>query len=452
MAPGDPIGGNPYQQLLKRFFITFLLGVVAYRLGVIIPAPGIDSNALKEAMGQDGAGLAVLRWADMFNGGAISNASIFGLGIMPYISASIIFQLLATTYPTLKQLQKEGEVGRRKINQYTRYATVVICLIQGFVAAFALTRIGDPNLPPIVTADNTLLFAIQSALVVTAGSMILLWIAEQITKFGIGNGVSVVIMISILASMAPAMGDMFSGSSGVDLVKFLGIIALFIAIIAGIVMITLARRHINLEQQRRIQGNKVYGGGQTQLPLMINQANVIPVIFASPVMVVLVFAVTGLLGWIGIETIGGLLDYETPLYRYIFAGMIIFFTYFYIAITFDLNDLANHFKQAGFFVRGVRPGKNTVDYIRWRQQRVTFIGATTLALIAISPGLISLGLGISGNVANAVLGGVGLLIVVGVSLDIIQKTSSFLLANQYQGVMDQQKDGKKPRSGGGKRF
>ena len=197
--------GNPYQQLLKRFFITFLLGVVAYRLGVIIPAPGIDSGALKEYMGQGDAGLAVLRWADMFNGGAISNASIFGLGIMPYISASIIFQLLATTYPALKQLQKEGEVGRRKINQYTRYATVVICLIQGFVAAFALTRI-ETDGAPIVTAENNLVFAIESALVVTTGSMILLWIAEQITKFGIGNGVSVVIMISILASMAPCHG------------------------------------------------------------------------------------------------------------------------------------------------------------------------------------------------------------------------------------------------------
>ncbi|TVR47701.1 MAG: preprotein translocase subunit SecY [Planctomycetota bacterium] len=451
MAPGDPIAGNPYKQLLKRFFITFLLGVVIYRLGVIIPAPGIDVETLRAFMDQDEAGFAILRWADMFNGGAISNASIFGLGIMPYISASIIFQLLTASYPALKALQKEGEVGRRKIQQYTRYATVVICLMQGGLASIALTRITHDG-ANVVMVDNTAFFAIQSALVVTTGSMILLWIAEQITKFGIGNGVSVVIMISILASMAPAMTDMFQGSAGVDLVKFLGIVAMFIAIIAGICMITLARRHIHLEQQRRIQGNKVYGGGQTQLPLMINQANVIPVIFASPVMVALVFLLTMLAGWAGIETLGGLLDYDTPMYRYIFAALIIFFTYFYISITFDLNDLANHFKQAGFFVRGVRPGRNTVDYIRWRQRRVTFVGATTLALIAVSPGLIASGMEIGTNVANAVLGGVGLLIVVGVSLDIIQKTSAFLLANQYQGLMGQQGEPGGPRKGGGKRF
>lgn len=451
MAPGDPIGGNPYGQLLKRFFITFFLGVIIYRFGVMIPTPGVDVLTLREFMGQDAAGFAILRWADMFNGGAISNASIFGLGIMPYISASIIFQLLAASYPALKQLQKEGEAGRRKIQQYTRYATVVICLAQGALASVALTRIEHEGMP-VVPTDSVALFTVQSALMVTTGSMILLWLAEQITRHGIGNGVSVVIMISILASMPAAMSEMFGGGSdSIDLVKFLGIIVMFILIIAAMVMITLARRRINLEQQRRIQGNKVYGGGQTQLPLMINQANVIPVIFASPVMVALVFIMTMAAGWVGIHNLGGILDHDTALYRYIFAALIIFFTYFYISITFDLNDLANHFKQAGFFVRGVRPGRNTVEYIRWRQKRVTFVGATSLALIAISPGLIASGMEISGNIAHMVLGGVGLLIVVGVSLDIIQKTTAFLLANQYQGLMGAGDGGPGPKRGG-KRF
>ncbi|TVR12981.1 MAG: preprotein translocase subunit SecY [Planctomycetota bacterium] len=450
MAPGDPIGGNPYGQLLKRFFITFLFGVVIYRFGVMIPTPGVDVETLRGFMGQEAAGFAILAWADMFNGGAISNASIFGLGIMPYISASIIFQLLAASYPALKQLQKEGEVGRRKIQQYTRYATVVICLAQGALAAVALTRIEHEGLP-VVPTDNVLLFTVQSALMVTTGSMILLWLAEQITRHGIGNGVSVVIMISILASMPAAMGELFR-SDNFDLVRFLGIVALFVLIIAAMVMITLARRRINLEQQRRIQGNKVYGGGQTQLPLMINQANVIPVIFASPVMVALVFILTMAAGWVGIQNLGGILDHDTALYRYIFAALIIFFTYFYISITFDLNDLANHFKQAGFFVRGVRPGRNTVEYIRWRQKRVTFVGATSLALVAVSPGLIASGMEISGNIAHMVLGGVGILIVVGVSLDIIQKTSAFLLANQYQGLMGASDGGPGPKRGGGKRF
>jgi preprotein translocase subunit SecY len=444
----DEAIGNPVKELGKRFFITFLLGVIVYRIGVVVPIPEVDPEALKNFIGQDGTLGSILRLANMFNGGAIAQASIFGLGIMPYISASIIFQLLAASYPSLKQLQKEGESGRRKINQYTRYATVAICLIQSGLAAAALTNITTTGGDPIVIAESKIGFVIQSMLVVTTGSMVLLWLAEQITKFGIGNGVSVIIMIGILSAIPGAMLELFDPTAGVDLPIFLGIIAVFLAIIAAMVLISLARRKINLEQQRRIQGNKVYGGGQTQLPLMLNQANVIPVIFASPVMFVFV-AIVGLLG------LSGLIDQGMPLYRLLFAGLVIFFTYFYISITFDLNDLANHFKQAGFFIRGVRPGKNTVDYIRHRVHRITFVGALSLAFIAISPDFIASGFQISSNIANAVLGGVGLLIVVGVSLDIIQKTSSFLLAHQYQGLMNQTPGAQTPRKGGkggGKRF
>ncbi len=425
MADRD-LAENPVRELVRRFFITFLLGVVVYRLGVYIPIPGVNAKALgdlvKGAGGGDDALGAILRYADMFNGGAIANSSIFGLGITPYISASIIIQLLTFSIPSLKALQKEGESGRRKINQYTRYATLAICIVQSAIAAVALSQFSSGN-TVLVTMEPRWLFVVQSVLVITTGSMLTLWIAEQITKFGIGNGVSLIIMFGILAYLPSA----FTGF-GADLGKYLGVILVALVIIAAIVVVVQAVRRINLEQQRRVQGNKVYGGAQTTLPLKLNQANVIPVIFASPIMVVL-----GILAGkiVGLDQI---FAYGTPGHRYVFAILIIAFTYFYISITFDLNDLSNHFKQAGFFVRGIKPGKNTVDYLSRILTRITFVGAIFLALIAIMPELIGTSIGLSGRGAGVLLGGTGLLIVVGVTLDVMQKVSAFFLANQYQGL------------------
>ena len=428
MADSD-VGGNPYQQLVKRLLITLLLGVVVYRFGVWVPVPGINVDALQERItgsGDGGAVDAVLRWANMFNGGAIAQGSVFGLGIMPYISASIIIQLMAFSFPALKQLQKEGEVGRRKLNQYTRYVTLGICLVQSVLAAGAVAKMqgGYFLLPEF--KDNAAMFVVQAMLVVTCGSMVLLWLAEQITKHGVGNGVSVIIMIGILAAFPPSIYEMVE--SGADLSKFLMLAGVFIAIVAGMVVVTQARRFLHMEQQRRVKGNQVYGGAQTKLPLMLNQAGVIPVIFASPIMVVLVMG----LGTIGLASF---VDQAGPGYRYLFAGMIIFFTYFYISITVDLNDWSNNFKQSGFFIRGVKPGRNTAEHIKRILMRITFIGAISLAVITIMPSALGTALGLSGAVAQMVLGGVGLLIVVGVSLDVIQKVGAFLLAHQYQGMM-----------------
>ncbi len=424
MADRD-LAENPVRELVRRFFITFLLGVVVYRLGVYIPIPGVNAKALgdlvKGAGGGDDPLGAILRYADMFNGGAIANSSIFGLGITPYISASIIIQLLTFSIPTLKALQKEGESGRRKINQYTRYATLVICLVQSAIAAVALSQYTSDAIV-LVTMQPRWLFVVQSVLVITTGSMLTLWIAEQITKFGIGNGVSLIIMFGILAYLPSA----FTGF-GSDLGKYLAVLLVALLIIAAIVVVVQAVRRINLEQQRRVQGNKVYGGAQTTLPLKLNQANVIPVIFASPIMVVLGIVA----GKAGLDQI---FAYGEPGHRYIFAALIIAFTYFYISITFDLNDLSNHFKQAGFFVRGIKPGKNTVDYLSRILVRITFVGAIFLALIAIMPELIGTSIGLSGHGAGVLLGGTGLLIVVGVTLDVMQKVSAFFLANQYQGL------------------
>jgi preprotein translocase subunit SecY len=427
--PDDP-SESPVRELVRRFLITLFLGVVIYRLGVFIPIPGVDASVLKAkvaGVGDSNVLSSIIAFADMFNGGAIMNASIFGLGITPYISASIILQLLTFSMPALKAIQKEGESGRRKINQYTRYATLAICSVQAVLAAIALTNISHEG-RVLVTMENKALFVAQAALVITTGSMVILWIAEQITKFGIGNGVSVVIMVSILASLPAA----FHGGSDAGLPHYLTLICVSLIIIAGIVVVVQAVRRINLEQQRRVQGNKVYGGAQTSLPLKLNQANVIPVIFAQPVMMALgLLAGWALSGW----GLGHLFDWGTPLYRYLFAALIVGFTFFYISITFDLFDLANHFKQAGFFVRGIRPGKNTVDFLAFHLKRITFMGAIFLAVIAIMPEILEgvVGLG-SGKGERMLMGGTGLLIVVGVSLDIMQKVGAFFLAHQYRSL------------------
>jgi len=445
----DDLSGNPSKELLRRFLVTFFLGVVVFRLGSFISIPGVDASVLRHMVsgsGDEGALAQVIRFADMFNGGAIQNASIFGLGITPYISASIILQLLTFSIPSLKALQKEGESGRRKLNQYTRYMTLIICIVQSAVASIALKNLHSDQGNQLVTwQDHPLLFTMQASLVITTGSMLILWIAEQITKFGIGNGVSVIIMIGILASLQAA----FRGEGGADaLPHYLGIACISLAIIAGIVVVVQAVRRIHLEQQRRIQGNKVYGGAQTTLPLKLNQANVIPVIFASPIMAMLGLIAANLGKTSGVE---GLFSYGQPLYRYIFATLIIGFTYFYISITFDLFDLSNHFKQAGFFIKGVKPGKNTVDYLSYHLKRITFIGAIFLAVIAILPELLESSMGLSGRGGRMLMGGTGLLIVVGVSLDIMQKVGAFFLAHQYRGLGGLGDDNTESRKSG-KRF
>ncbi len=420
---------SPVRELVRRFLITILLGVVVYRFGVFVPIPGVDSLELKRIVRGTGTGDPIgdiLRYANMFNGGAIANASVFGLGIMPYISASIIMQLLTFSFPTLKQLQKEGEGGRRKIQQYTRYATLAICLVQATMASIALYNFKDRD-HVLVTGYTLMPFVLQSALVITTGSMVLLWLSEQITKFGIGNGVSLIIMIGIISSIPGS----FHGVEP-DLGTYLGIAGISLAIIAAIVVVVRATRNIQLEQQRRIQGNKVYGGATTVLPLKLNQTNVVPVIFTSPVMVVLGYAAAS--PWLQPIGLDAFFGSGTAGYRYIFAGLIIAFTYFYISITFDLNEMSNHFKTHGFFIRGIKPGRKTVEHLQYHLTRITFVGAIFLAVIAILPQALEGAVGLSGRGGAMLMGGTGLLIVVGVALDIMQKIASFFLAHQYRGL------------------
>jgi len=422
---------SPVKELVRRFLVTFVLGVVVFRLGTFVPIPGVDAQALKAMITGAGSGdalQAMIAYANMFNGGAIQQASIFGLGITPYISASIIMQLMAFSIPALKALQKEGEGGRRKINQYTRYLTLAIAIVQSAIAAVALARYTGSNGAHLLTSEafgHQTLFIAQAVLVITTGSMLILWIADQITRFGIGNGSSIVIMIGIMAYLPGAFAK-----DSTDLGALIGLAAVSLGIIAAIIVVVQAVRRVNLEQQRRVQGNRVYGGAQTTLPLKLNQANVIPVIFASPVIMVITMFASKWLTGIGFDQF---MAYGNPGHRLIFGGLIVAFTFFYISITFDLNDLTNHFKQAGFFVRGIRPGKNTVDYLSGIMLRVTFVGATFLALISILPETLAASFGLSGGKSAVLLGGTGLLIVVGVCLDIMQKVSSFLLAGRYGG-------------------
>lgn len=447
MADSD-LTESPYKELARRFLITFLIGVVVYRAGVYIPIPGIDTEALNNILKSAGGGGigTLMAYANMFNGGAIANASIFGLGITPYISASIIMQLLAFSIPALKQMQKEGESGRRKINQYTRYATLIICIAQSAIAAIAALKYTGGNHQVIVnTSLSPAMFVAQSIIVITTGSMLLLWLAEQITRYGIGNGVSIIITIGILAYLPSAFQEINGG-----LPEFLLVFIIAAVIIAAIVLVVQAVRRIHLEQQRRVQGNKVYGGQSTTLPLKLNQANVIPVIFASPVMMLIALASSHYGRYLGIDQV---FQYGSPGHRYLFAGLIVAFTYFYISVTFDLFDISNHFKQQGFFVKGIRPGKNTVDHLSGILTRITFVGALCLAAIATLPELVGRAtLGLSGRGGNLLLGGTGLMIVVGVSLDVMQKVAAFFLAHQYRGLSAAAGAGGPVRSKSGKRF
>jgi preprotein translocase subunit SecY len=447
---GSDLSERPARELFRRFLITFLLGVVVYRLGCYVPIPGVSaeslSNLVKDADG--GALSAILRYADMFSGGAIQNASIFGLGVTPYISASIIVQLLTFSIPAIKALQKEGEGGRRKINQYTRYLTLLICVVQASIAATALSRYtvdlpGGGTTSLLQPGVDPAFFIIQAVLVITTGSMAILWIAEQVTRFGVGNGVSIVIAIGILSYLP---GSVAGGN--IDLAFILGMVVVVLILIAAIIVVVQAVRRVNLEQQRRVQGNKVYGGAQTTLPLKLNQANVIPVIFASPVMIVLALLPTAYLIGPALTAVGfdSFVAHGSVGYRYIFALLIIFFTFFYISITFDLKEMSNHFKTSGFFIRGIKPGQNTVDHLATILKRITFVGAVFLAVIAILPEVIGSAVGAVGS--NLLMGGTGLLIVVGVTIDVMQKVATYFLAHQYRALGD----GADRKPSGGKRF
>ncbi|MCL4111569.1 UNVERIFIED_CONTAM: hypothetical protein GTU68_033509 [Idotea baltica] len=432
-------------ELRNKVLLT--LGLLAvYRMGFSIPLPFIDQEVLAENLKKASDGGAgglgqILQVVALFSASNISSSSIFGLGIMPYISASIIFQLLGSVYPPLEQLQKEGEAGRRKINEYTRYATVLICLGQSY---FWIRGLGSGGMvggsSVLLEGYDTFWMHLVGTVVMTAGTVLLMWIGEQIDTYGIGNGISLLIMAGILAQM-PIAGYRLLTPGGIE--KLLVLFALFIAVVVWVIWITQGQRRIPIQSAKHVRGRRVMGGQRQSLPLRVNQAGVMPIIFASSLLMFPFFIFRQLSS---IPSIGGpdswlatLANLFSPgqsfVYNLCYIVLIYFFCYFWTAITFNPKDMADNLKDYGSFIPGYRPGGRTASHLEQVMVRITYVGAAFLALVAVIPRLIQGGMDVDFGVA-AFFGGTGLLIVVSVALDLIQKIDSHLVMRNYSGMLD----------------
>lgn len=414
-------------ELRKR--ILFTLGIlVIYRIGAHVPTPGVDASALGEFFKQARGSLFGLY--DMFAGGAFSKATIFSLGIMPYISASIIMQLLGAVIPYFQKLQKEGEEGRRKITQYTRYGTVFIAAIQAMATSLFLESI---NIGGRFAVPNPGMgFRLLTMLTFTSGTIFIMWLGEQITDKGIGNGISLIIFIGIIARFPNAIFEEIQNllAGRRNLFSEIFIIALMVGVIAATVLVTRAQRKIPVQYAKRVVGRKMYGGQSTHIPLSVNAAGIIPIIFAQSIM----FAPTTLASFFPnieiMHTITAWFNEGTALYSITFGLLIIFFAYFYTAIVFNPVDLADNMRKYGGFIPGIRPGKRTSEYIDRVLTRITLPGAIFFALIAIFPYFLMKQMNV-----NFYFGGTSILILVGVSLDTLQQIESHLIMRHYDGFM-----------------
>jgi len=414
-------------ELQRRILFTFLL-LVVYRIGVYIPTPGIDNVALLSYFEQ--AKGSLFGMMDMFAGGAFSNFSIFALGIMPYISSSIILQLLTVAIPHLERLSKEGEAGRRKITQYTRYGTVVLSTIQGFGIAWGMQHMAGPSGSPIVLQPGWS-FVIMTVITLTCGTAFIMWLGETITEKGIGNGISLIIFAGIVCRMPAAIGNTYrlatSGELGVLVILFLVFMMIFV--IGAIVFVEGGQRRIPVQYAKRIVGRKMYGGQTTHLPLKINSAGVIPPIFASSVIMfpatIANFAPQSWMKDIASYLVPGKVGYEL-----LYVAFIFFFCFFYTAVTFKPDDVADNMKKFGGYVPGIRPGKKTAEYIEDILEKLTFSGAIYVSLVCVLPSVL-----ISQLNTPFYFGGTALLIVVGVAMDTASQIESHLLTRQYDGFM-----------------
>jgi preprotein translocase subunit SecY len=415
-------------ELRKR--IVFTLGIlIVYRIGGHIPTPGIDAGALGEFFAQAAGSLFGLY--DMFVGGAFSKATIFSLGIMPYISASIIIQLLGAVVPFFQRLQKEGEEGRRKITQYTRYGTVLISALQAMGTAVFLESITTASGRSVVPYPG-IGFKLLTVLTFTCGTIFIMWLGEKITERGIGNGISLIIFIGIIARFPQGVLDearMVLGGQR-SIVTELIIVAFMVLVVAAIVLVTRAQRKVPVQYAKRVVGRKVYGGMSTHIPLSVNTAGVIPIIFAQSIM----FAPSTLTSFFPnsemMQTVASWFNPGAVMYSLVYGLLIIFFAYFYTAIVFNPIDLADNMKKQGGFIPGIRPGQKTAEYIDRILTRITLPGAIFFAMIAILPYVL-----IQRANVTFYFGGTGLLIVVGVALDTLQQIESHLLMRHYDGFI-----------------
>ncbi|MFH0873154.1 MAG: preprotein translocase subunit SecY [bacterium] len=414
-------------ELKKRIIFTALL-LVVYRVGAHVPTPGIDANALASFFNQVGGTL--LGFFDLFSGGALRRLSIFALGIMPYISASIILQLLAVVVPYLERLSKEGEQGRKKIVQYTRYGTVVLSAVQATGIAIGLESMRSPA-GDVVVLNPGWPFRLMTLITLTAGTAFIMWLGEQITERGIGNGISLIIFVGIVVRLPEAIINSWRliSSGELNLLIFLGLIVVMVLVVAGTIVMTLGQRKIPVQYAKRVVGRRVYGGQTTHLPLRVNTAGVIPVIFASSI-IMFPATIAKFIHHPWMQYAADALSPAMPIYTILYVASIIFFTYFYTAIVFNPVDVADNLKKYGGFIPGIRPGAKTAEYIDRVLTRLTLAGSIFLAAISVFPEFM-----IKWMNVPFYFGGTSLLIVVGVALDTVQQIESHLLMRHYEGFL-----------------
>jgi len=443
-------------ELRKKIFLT--IGLLAvYRIGFHIPLPMVATNLAETG----GTASEFFERMTVFAASDLRQATIFGLGIMPYISASIIFQLLGSVYKPLEELKKEGEAGRKKLNEYTRYLTVAICLVQSYMyLAFILMQggpagFGDINPNFLNSAGTGLAFGWQivAVLVMTCGTVFLMWLGEQIDEHGIGNGISLLIMAGILAQMPKALYELIRnmkteltglsrGQIGIETLVLL--IVLFVGVVFGVVFITLGQRKIPTQSAKFTRGRRVYGGTRQHLPLRINQAGVMPIIFASSLLIIPGMLMAGLAGMFAtgsfmfdtLNLVGLTLnDPVSFIYNLLYVALIFFFCYFWTAITFNPKEMSDNLRDSGTFIPGYRPGKRTTDYLEKVMVRITYVGAAFLSIVAIVPTIVYGSLGVPYSIAGF-YGGTGLLIAVSVAFDLVQKIDRHLVMRNYRGLLE----------------
>jgi preprotein translocase subunit SecY len=413
------------EALRKR--IWFTLGILLiYRLGTYVPVPGINPEALAQAFQQQRSG--IIGMFNMFTGGAVGRMAIFALGVMPYISASIIMQLMSSIIPTLEQLKKEGEQGRKVINQYTRYGTVLLAVLQSYGIAVGLQGSGNIVLNP------GLFFVLTTVITLTGGTMFLMWLGEQITARGIGNGLSLIIFAGIVAEVPGALaGTLELGRQGaLAPAVIVGVTVMAVGVIAFIVFVERAQRRLLIQYPKRQIGNRMFQGESSHLPLKLNTSGVIPPIFASSLLL-LPITVANFSGGTGpdwLNALTALLGQGQPLYLLLYGGMIVFFAFFYTAVVFNPSDTADNLKKHGGFIPGIRPGKNTAEYIDYVLTRITAVGALYLVVVCLLPEFL-----ISSTGVPFYFGGTSLLIVVSVTMDTVAQIQGHLLAHQYEGLV-----------------
>ena len=457
----------------RVLFTIFVL--LVYRIGFWIPLPGVDQGALvvaaQQAAEQESGFGRFMQYASIFSGGSFSQSTIFGLGIMPYITAAIIFQLLQTAVPRLQELKKEGASGQQKITEWTRYATVGMCFIQSVMWLRFLADSTSPQLvrATFLTPGNIALFYLAGITGLTAGSMFLMWLGEQIDKYGIGNGVSMILMAGIISRMPRAIWwvkenlqvSQQAETQGISLVGVIFLVAAFCFVVAGAILITVAQRRIPIQQAKHTRGRMVYGGQKHYLPLRVNHAGVMPIIFASSLMIF----PSAIFGWMATkaaaegqpvwwQTTTSFLSNNFAIgeYPYVLVEIVLiyFFSYFWTTVVFSPEDMAKQLRDHGSFIPGLRPGPRTAEYLETVVERITYVGAGFLAIIAIIPAIVSRQMGIP-LLVSSFLGGTGLLIVVSVGLDLMQRIEANLLMRNYAGFLSGGEQGRAPRIRGPRR-